>query len=203
MLKALIGAALIASSVSSPALAVAACPQPVAVDENAVVLIRCGSRIGTAFYISPRRVVTAQHVSVGGDCSIGSMRLTKAREDANHDITLLYAPVASKNVLAILCEPMEPGKHYTAHGFPGGRSKHLSLLTAKRDIADRSYGDGAEGMRVLDGQVFPGMSGGPQTANDSRAVQAITNRGTLPFLPVPPRALSRQLADTFICEGDL
>lgn len=196
IVKACVAAALIVGTALSPSAALA----QAAIDTAAIVVVTCGTGAGTAFWISPHRLVTAQHVTTLGPCSVNGVHVTTAREDPARDISELHSIAASEHFLPILCEPMREGETYIAYGFPATRLVHAATLMARAETVSDPAVPQAEGMRILEGRIYPGMSGGPQIRGG--AVQGITNRGTLPFLPIPPIAASRQLVDTFLCDGD-
>ncbi len=183
---ALSGLALFSAAPIAPALPT---DEP-ATDMNAIIVIQCGpSARGTAFWIAPTRLVSAEHVTRNGPCrTLDGDPLPGVREDPVHDIAELRGPDIGRH-LTIRCAGFREGRAYFATGYAQGLYRHTSRL-----IATRHRDGGASGLQVLLGQVFPGMSGGPVVDTRGR-VTGIVSR----LIVAMPFSESRSLKETFLC----
>ena len=168
---------------------VSATPRLAGPDPAAVALIVCkgpdlgtGVRLGTAFWIGPRRLITAAHVTSHGRCAIGGTPLDVVREDGVLDVAELRS-TAPHPFLPFRCTGFRAGRHYLAIGFIAGRSR--------ADLPWRATGRrDASGQHEFVGQAEPGMSGGPVLDLSGRAVGVVDQR-------FPAR--SRALEETHLC----
>ena len=156
--------------------------------DPAVAIIACDSgfgtrtRLGTAFWIAPHRLLTAAHVSSHGRCAIGGIPLEVVREDGVLDVAELHSPTPHP-FLPFRCSGFRAGRLYRAIGFIAGRT-HAELpwrATGRRDPS---------GQHEFLGQAEPGMSGGPVLDHSGRAVGVVDQR-------FPAR--SRALEETHLC----
>ena len=77
----LLGAALASLISTSAAPAIPAIPDEPIIEYRAIVKLDCGTGSGTAFWVGETRLISAQHVTRNGDCSINGVPVTKVRED--------------------------------------------------------------------------------------------------------------------------
>ena len=182
----LYGLALFSAAPLAPAIPV---DEP-ATDMNAIIVIQCGaSARGTAFWIAPTRLISAEHVTRNGACrTLDGEALPTVHEDPVHDIAELRGPNIGRH-LTVRCSGFREGRAYFATGYAQGLYRHTSRL-----IATRHRDGGAGGLQVLLGQVFHGMSGGPVVDTSGR-VTGIVNR----LIVAMPFSESRSLKETFLC----
>lgn len=163
-----------------------------AINYNAITMIQCGSTRGTAFWIRDTVLVTAEHVSSQGPCSIGGQPVAVTYEDMALDFAMIQGPHNS-NHIEIDCRGPRRGRIYHAVGYAYGVRRHTSRLLATRKRYNLDEGNG---LRVLLGRAYPGQSGGPVIGQNSRA-SAMVNRGG----DDPPFMAGRSLSDTPLCQG--
>ena len=174
---------------------------PVPFDMGAIVMLRCGRSTGTAFHVGAHRLATAAHVTARGPCSIEGVRVTVATEQVSRDFSILHSPAPSRHVLRFSCRGMRVDDRIQAVGFAAGESPaHVWILKARANVNDDPNDGAGLGMRHLDGQTYPGMSGGPMIVRGE--VVGIVSRGSMPGHPAPPRSISRELRHTALCGDD-
>jgi hypothetical protein len=171
---------------------------PVVPDEpaqrfNAMTMIQCGAARGTAFWVGRRLLASAQHVTAGGPCRIGETPIATLHEDAESDFALLRGP-ANRARLPVTCRGFGEGRAYWATGWAQGLFRHTARLVATRERSPG--GGGAGGLRILAGEVWPGMSGGPVVDRAGRVVGIVNRRAV-----AAPLVQSRPLRDTILCRG--
>ena len=179
---------------------VSARPVPVPRDEgpisyNAIALITCGEYMGTAFWISPHRIITANHVSGDRSCSIGGIPLIRVRNDYMQDVAE-FSGLPSRAYIRVRCYAPRRAAVVHASGYAYGAFRHTSrlIVTDRRD--DGRDEPIARGMVEMNGRSFPGMSGGPMMNRDGEVV-ALLSRGR----PGPnPATWGRLLRESFICQ---
>jgi S1-C subfamily serine protease len=159
------------------------------VNYGAVARIECGEAVGTGFWVESGRIVTAAHVVSNGPCSIDGVAAETARVDGDLDIAELHGPVGS-GTLPIECSDYRTGRVYRAIGHAlGALRPSTRVLRATRYRSDL---DNGHRLRVFEGEVAPGMSGGPIVDNQGKVVGITLRRWP---------ARSRELNDTWICNA--
>lgn len=158
-------------------------------DEAAIQLIYCqrvdGAASGTAFKVGPTYYLTARHVVLGGQCSIGGVPVTINTMDEKHDFATLTGP-ASPHILATNCRGFHSGQTYLARGFPGGQSYNIFMPMIASALS-------VGGFRTFTGaDVIPGMSGGPVMDTQGRVTGIVNMRW-------PSRSMP--LSSTGFCRG--
>ena len=205
----------LAAALTGLALSFAA---PVISDERriefrAIAMIQCGASRGTAFWVTGTILASARHVTANGPCFIlpelvsgrGTSRssgegwwrgidgapVRVIHEDAARDFALLRGP-RNRHPLAVGCRGFREGRAFWATGWAQGLYRHTARLVA---TGGRSPGEGGgAGLRILVGEVYPGMSGGPVVDASGRVVGIVNRRAVM-----APLAQSRSLADTILC----
>lgn len=152
--------------------------------DGAIEMVTCGRRTGTAFRIEPDRLVTAAHVTAGGDCTIAGVPVATVRKDGALDVAELRA-ADRRTFIPVRCSVTREGRLYRAIGFAGG-AQRMNLPWQATGQAD------APGKAEFFGESYPGMSGGPVLDREGRAIGIVLQR-------YPARA--RLLASTWLCGG--
>lgn len=178
-------------------------PQRYFVNLDSIPFVNCGAFVGTGEIIAPNTVMTAAHV-VGDatECRIGQAVAVVTENNRALDYAILTVPTtALHQKMKISCRGFVAGRTYYAIGYAHGRDFAITRLVAtsrfERDGVDRRSGTPFTHTRILDGEVFPGMSGGPIVDQDGVQV-GITSATSI---GVHSRALSRELKDTSVCSG--
>lgn len=149
------------------------------------------------------QVFTAAHVAVGTTCTdvaSGSEGRVVYRDPAL-DIATVQFPAQTlpeKIHLRYSCEGFEAGKTYYAIGYRRGRELVITRLTAAPLYDDRSdpkSGTEFNHVRLLNGDITPGMSGGPIV--DERGVMVGTNQA----MNYGGVGWSREIKDTYLCKA--
>ena len=163
-----------------------------------------GAASGTAWHIGNGDFVTAQHVAPFGkhcfDVESG-VELLVVHNDDQHDIAKLTAVFNEDNVLPAKglewkCSGYKPKVKYDAVGFAFGAFTLTRLSATKKFTTYQFLVDGLPvvGMRVLDGEMYQGMSGGP--IFDSQGYVVGINNATN---GIYTQAFSYELKDTWLC----
>ena len=160
-------------------------------DQNAIAMIRCGTSTGTAFWISPNRIVTANHVVTAGPCSIDGVDLQLTGSEPN-DIAYLTG-LRNSRYLTVRCAEPRRGVYF-ATGFPMGGPRFTARLSAQNIQDDGARFAAARGFWLFLGRAYPGMSGGPVVDSRGRVVAIVNMGGSM-----PPATAARALTDTAIC----
>lgn len=160
---------------------------------------------GTAVVISENTLMTAAHVVVGTTCfdeATGARVSTFYRDDL-HDIA--FASIEGGTYtrwFKLSCEGYRGGREYSAIGYQFGRDLVETRLTATfaftSDTSTTNQDDGqvrAPHLRLLEGDIYKGMSGGPIVDEDGVVVglNTATDHNGVGF--------SRELRDTILCNS--
>lgn len=151
---------------AAPFLASAMPPLPAHTEEGIapntrpdIVRVDCARTVGTAFYVSPKVLLSVAHVATDEGCEINGKPFEIVEQKG--DFTVLSVKDASPTWLTVDCSGFEGGRKYTAWGFARG----LYTLTT---VDIRAKGEMFYGFSRLWGvfNVIPGQSGGPITPVD-------------------------------------
>lgn len=153
----------------------------------AIVPVKCGNAVGTAFHIGGGRWLTAAHVVSNGDCVFidGPVKLI-LRDDSN-DIAELLGPAIPAR-LVVDCKPFKRDRHYLSIGYAYGIGRLNLPLIYSAFGKDPENGNGM----FVGPDMHPGMSGGPLLSEEYKAAGVNSQRW-------PSR--TRALADTHVCKG--
>lgn len=162
---------------------------------NLVVQIRCGDFVGTGSRINSRTIITATHVIRPGGCSVGGNPVTAVFEQPGQDFAVVRTEAPADDRIVTSCAGYADGGEYFAVGYAFGKDFVVQRLAGSKS---RVRGDGKfNGLTLLRGNTYPGMSGGP-IVNDRGEIVGIVNAGPRSGYSV---TLSRALADTYLCAG--
>lgn len=158
-----------------------------AIPWEAIVPVKCGRAMGTAFHIGSGRWLTAAHVVSNGDCVFidGPVKLV-LRDDAN-DIAELSGPAIAAR-LVVDCRPFKRDRHYLSIGYAYGIGRLNLPLIYSAFGKDPENGNGM----FVGPDMHPGMSGGPTLSEEYRVAGVNSQRW-------PSR--TRALADTHVCRS--
>lgn len=159
------------------------------INYGAVTRISCGDSMGTGFWVGPDRIVTAAHVVSNGPCSIEGEPVETVRVDGDLDIAELRGP-SNPQPLSLDCDDYSTGRVYRAVGHAMGANNPITQVL--RATRYRSDIDNGNHLRVFEGEVYPGMSGGPMVDRYGKVVGVTLRRWP---------ARSRELNDTWICQA--
>lgn len=154
-----------------------------------VVQVQCLTSGGTAFYIGPRKLLTAVHVfNRNGPCRVGGKPFEVIEQKGDFAILTVADPV--KKWLAVDCGGYKAGKTYTAIGYARG----LKTLTS---IDAEAKGEKLNGYDRLWGvfHAIPGQSGGPFVSRMGKAVGVVNV-----FNPFKGDSGSIPLSETSVCK---
>jgi hypothetical protein len=159
---------------------------------DAIKLVRCGRSFGTAFQVSADRMITAQHVTVNGPCSIDGAPVRTVKEDARLDVALIERRGSA--VLRVSCGRPRKGHKYRGIGYAGGVYRMDSNLVGTGRYFLNPFQPSMWGMSGFRGNAIPGMSGGP-ILNKAGDVVALINAGNASV----NSTIGRAMADTELC----
>lgn len=214
--KALLLLALVLGACSQPqeAVADAAIPKanPPTLNLNYVIKIQCTdttkdkSGVGTAFYIGNGQFITAAHVANFNTVCIdpySGLDMPVTKVDEKHDISLIQMPTVltpwAEKGMQIDCGGFDKDEFYYSIGWAAGQALLVNKLTPVKGYTDEEFtADNTKrpGMKIFDGLLIQGMSGGPVTNTDGKVVGI--NNVTGYFYT---SAYSYELKNTFLCKG--
>lgn len=181
---------------------------------SAVREIECDSWYGSGFQIADNVIATALHVAKGTGCKdmATGKHLLMYKSDPAHDFALMTGDLPKdKPYVKYSCARYVPGQDYLSYGISGygwgyshsNRFLRMYAITARDEITDDKfflYGSltPSPGMRVFNGKIAPGTSGGPIVDKKGFA-HGVNNAGASFFgIPASP-TFSYELADTILC----
>lgn len=171
---------------------------------DSVVYLDCGDMVGTGEIIGQNRIMTAAHVVGKAEaCRIGILQAVVVENNADLDYAILEVPTGMvRRPVRLSCAGFVSGQTYYAIGYAHGRDFAITRLTATSRFdengKDSEFGTLFTHTRILDGEVYRGMSGGP-IVNQDGVVVGITSAT---IVGIRPQALSRELKNTTICSSD-
>lgn len=165
----------------------------------------CGNMTGTVEVVGQGRMVTAFHVvadergSPKTNCMVKGRPAKVISYDSKLDFAILNGDTYKSDYYLYDCNGFTQGQLYIAVGYPGGR--FVANLLVAGSIASETMETKTKqtfhGMRMLQGAVYPGMSGGPIVDLSGRVV-GIVNATNLNHTT----AYARELRDTELCSKD-
>jgi len=171
------------------------------IDLSSVVRISCGHLSGTAEVISRDIVLTAYHVvrqsvEEGVACGIGQVPATPIYTNKALDFAIMSTTTGNSARYAVDCKGFKVGSEYFAIGYPIDQFV-VTRLIATDKFSSSEVHDGEQpltGLRLLNGSVYHGMSGGPIVDKHGILVGTVvaTNDDYT-------QAASRELKDTVLC----
>jgi hypothetical protein len=156
-----------------------------------IVRVQCFMSSGTAFYVGPRTLLSAAHVTDDAPCTAGGKRFEIVRQEGDFNVLAVAEPVTQW--LRIDCGGYSPGRKYTAWGYARGLHTLTSVDTEAK--VNKLFG-----FSRLWGvfNVIPGQSGGPFTpVDDPQRVVGIVNV----YNAAIGDSGSTALKDTFVCQA--
>jgi len=170
---------------------------PYFINNDLVVQVRCGGSTGTAAWIDRNTLITAQHVTRNGACSIKGQAAATVYEEARLDFAVLRSAsdAPERMRMAVSCAGFKDGARYFGVGFALGRHFVTQPFTGTRYFETRRRRDAFAGMSMLRGYSFRGMSGGP-VVDESGNIVGIVNGGLQDGRGV---MLSRSMRETYLC----
>lgn len=159
---------------------------------------------GTGWFIKDGIMATALHVASIGNCrdSTTGKPLQTYATDKNHDFALMSGSTGT-SVIAYSCKYPKPNTWYRSYGYSsdylGGDFWHPKplyfdiLATNQEQLLIPGLWN-IYPMRLYQGAILHGMSGGPVTGTDNVAI-ALNNAGTDTVTDL------YDLADTALCTG--
>jgi hypothetical protein len=165
---------------------------PPSINLSAIRYIYCtkgdSGYTGSAFLIGDHELATARHVAHGDKCyDVATHTQVKMfYEDTRHDFALMVAPSLPTNIpyLRYRCDGIKAGHPYMSYGVTDFQQDvpilRENTIRATKDIIKEDDAvdefPHSKGMRLFDGAIAPGMSGGPVTDIDGYVV-AVNNAG--------------------------
>jgi hypothetical protein len=153
---------------------------------------------GTMFHIGTKTYMSAFHVANGSVCwdSKTQAPLSILFADSTQDYVVFKTENDLDNVkFTLACKPATIGARYTAIGWPDPTKPAAVQLTATAKYSPTTYrveGDKAIHLRVFNGAIIPGMSGG-LVIDKNWVVYAINNASD------SKTSFEREIKDTLFC----
>lgn len=157
---------------------------------------------GTGFMVGPTKMITAAHVVTDDVCwdTRSETPLTLKEYDDANDYAVMEADMGfhpQAQFMRVSCDGLKPKKIYDSIGFARGIALIMTHQKASKKKSPEGFvlsnGRDAVGLRLVFGDIIPGMSGGPIIDKDGVVVainSATDGRGI---------GLVRELKDTSIC----
>lgn len=169
--------------------------------EKTIVQIICGNDAGTAFYVAPNLLLTADHVvtsfnevgnNVVKDAVDGDLRFVVVKHYEDVDIALLKVEGrSSSDFFPLLAHHVRIGEKCISYGFPDAASNNglriEGCITQKLFDSAGDFAIKAEG--IDDAYDYQGMSGAPVWQND-KVVDVVTEQSGYSLNIVSVRKLS-------------
>jgi S1-C subfamily serine protease len=185
-------AASVAPASPAPPVSAAADPTPYFLPLDLVEKIECGNKVGSGSRIDSDTVITATHVVDQGGCTIRGKPAEVIYSDPNQDFSVLRAADKSGSRMAISCAVPVEGAEYFAIGYAFGEDFVVQPLTG---TASKVRSGKFAGMKMLRGNIYPGMSGGP-VIDRAGSIVGIVNAAPRNGLS---SMLSLSLSGTYLC----
>lgn len=177
---------------ATPPIAGQADPSPYFLPLDLVEKIECGNKIGSGSRIDTDTVITATHVVTDGGCTIRGKPAEVIYSDPKQDFSVLRTADKSSSRMAISCAAPVEGAEYFAIGYAFGDDFVVQPLTG---TSSKVRAGQFAGMKMLRGNIYPGMSGGPvidRTGSIVGIVNAAPRNGLSSML-------SLSLSGTYLC----
>lgn len=142
-------------------------PSPFRGSFEVVPKIECQLARGSGVRISDDVVITARHVvEAHAPCGIEGIPAEVAYHEPGKDFTALKVPLGFGYRATYSCEGVHAGQQYLAFGYANGGKPNVEPLLGTNQTSD--------GLTMLIGKVYKGMSGGAVETPEG-AVVAIIN----------------------------
>ena len=192
-------------------LALVGCDQPIdnmgapRINERMVPKIACEFQVGSGIQINSNTVITAEHVVRNGGCRVDYARrggyrdLTVVNSSSNNDFAELSSSQTLRGTnMRVSCEGVVTGQTYWLAGYPGGGNLSVVQVQATdryiRGVTANSRYT-IDNLRVMQGQAYGGMSGGPVINQAGQVVGIISAVAR----NVPDETMIKELSDTWMC----
>lgn len=150
---------------------------------------------GSGVRISDDLVITAHHVvqdKLGvRSCAINNQPAKLIYAEPGRDVAIIQIHLGIGFRAPISCEGFKPGQRYIAAGYPGSAKEGVfETLIATNQKIDK------EGEYLLNGKIYPGMSGGATLNADTGELVGINvaaNKDGRPWAWAVP------LTETYLC----
>ena len=192
-------------------LALVGCDQPIdnvgapRINDRMVPKISCDRQVGSGIQINRNTVITAEHVIRDGGCNVVYDRgvsprsLTVVNSTSRDDFAELTSSDNLRGTnMRLSCEGVIAGETYWLAGYPGGGNLSVVQVQATdryiRGVTANSRYT-IDNLRVMQGHVYSGMSGGP-VINQSGQVVAIISSVSR---SASDETMVKELTDTWMC----